>query len=160
MSDKLTDTEIEQLKAKKQKIREELYDQVKEEMFEASSALEGITPQEALDDIPVSDLMSLPPEEGIAPDSWVILEVNHEGEQFQKILSGWSGGYLDGDSWRLSSPIKEINIKVNQDYFTVDTDSGSRYTLWKSRQGLRMSNAGIWNELKEKFGDSVEIVEL
>jgi len=91
--------------------------------------------------------MKLEPEQSITPDSWVIIEVNHEGEQFQKILSGWSGGYLDGDAWRMSSPIKEINIKVNQDYFT-------------GRQGLRMSNAGIYNQLKEKFGDVVEIVEL
>jgi len=100
------------------------------------------------------------PEEGITPDSWVILEVNHEGEQFQKILSGWSGGYLDGDAWRLSSHIKELNIKVNQDFFTAITESGSTYQLFKSRQGLRMSNAGIYNQLKEKHGDKVEIVTL
>jgi hypothetical protein len=142
-TDKLTDDEIEELRAKKQTIREELYDQVKEEMFKASSALEG-----------------LPPEEGITPDAWVIIEVKTPAGQFQKILAGWSGGYLYGDSWRMSSPVKELNIKINQDFFTVDTESGSRYTLWKSRQGLRMSNAGIYNELKEKFGDMLEIVEL
>jgi len=103
---------------------------------------------------------SMEAEQGITPDSWVIIEVNHEGEQFQKIISGWSGGYLDGDAWRMSSRIKEINIKVNQDFFTVDTESGSRYNLFKSRQGLRMSNAGIYNRLKEKFGDKVEMIEL
>jgi hypothetical protein len=106
------------------------------------------------------EIMKLPPEEGITPDAWVILEVNHEGKQFQKILSGWSGSYLYGDSWRMSSPIKELNIKVNQDFFTVETDSGSVYNLRKQYQGLRMSNAGIYNQLKEKFGDAVEIVEL
>jgi len=100
------------------------------------------------------------PEQGITPDSWVILEVNHEGEQFQKILSGWSGGYLDGDAWRMSSRIKELNIKVNQDFFTAITKSGSTYQLFKNRQGLRMSNAGIYNQLKEKHGDKVEIVTL
>ena len=42
MSDKLTDAEIEELRAKKQAIKEELYDAVKMEMFEASSKLEGI----------------------------------------------------------------------------------------------------------------------
>ena len=143
MSDKLTDAEIEELRAKKQAIKEELYDKVKMEMFEASSALER-----------------LPPEQGITPDSWVIIEVNHEGEQFQKILSGWSGGYLDGDAWRMSSPIKEMNINIDQDYITVETDSGSVYNLRKEYQGLRMSNAGIYNQLKERFGDSVEIVKL
>lgn len=108
----------------------------------------------------IDKTMSMPVESGITPDSWVIIEVNHQGEQFQKILSGWSGGYLDGDSWRLSSSIKEMNIDINKDYITVDTDSGSRYNLYKSNQGMRMSNAGIWNQLKERFGDAVEIVEL
>ena len=120
--------------------KDELYDKVKMEMFEASSALE--------------------PEEGITPDAWVIIEVKTPAGQFQKILAGWSGGYLYGNSWRMSSPMKELNIKTHEDYFTVDTESGSRYTLWKSRQGLRMSNAGIYNELKEKFGDMLEIVNL
>ena len=106
------------------------------------------------------DYEKMEAEQGITPSSWIIIEVNHEGEQFQKILSGWSGGYLDGDAWRMSSPIKEMNINIDQDYITVKTDSGSVYNLRKEYQGLRMSNAGIWNELKEKFGDMVEIVEL
>jgi len=42
MSDKLSDEEIEELRVKKQKIQEELYDAVKMEMFKASSKLEGI----------------------------------------------------------------------------------------------------------------------
>jgi len=104
--------------------------------------------------------MKLEPEQGIVPDAWVIIEVNHNGEQFQKVLSGWSGSYLYGDSWRMSSPIKTMNIDVEQDYITVETDSGSVYNLRKEYQGLRMSNAGIWNQLKERFGDNVEIVEL
>ena len=104
--------------------------------------------------------MQMPPESGITPDSWVILEVNHEGKQFQKILSGWSGGYLDGNSWRLSSPIKKMNINIDSDKIIVYTSSGSCYNLYKSYQGLRMSNAGIYNQLKERFGDAVEIVEL
>ena len=108
----------------------------------------------------IDETMQVPAEEGITPDAWVIIEVNHEGKQFQKILSGWSGSYLYGDSWRMSSPIKEINIDVNKDYITVETDSGSVYNLPKVYQGLRMSNAGIYNELKERFGDSVRIVEL
>ena len=146
MSDKLTDSEIRELQDKKQAIKEELYDKVKMEMFEASSALEGY--------------ISMPSEAGITPDSWVIVEVNHEDEQFSKILSGWSGGYLDGDSWRLSSPIKHMHIDIDLDYITVDTQSGSQYTLYKSCQGLRTSNAGVWQKLKQRFGDAVEIVEL
>jgi len=42
MIEKLTEKEIEELRAKKQAIKEELYDAVKMEMFKASSELEGI----------------------------------------------------------------------------------------------------------------------
>ena len=104
--------------------------------------------------------MKLEPEQGIFPDSWVLLEVNHEGEQLQKILAGWSGSYLYGDSWRMSSPIAELDIKVNSKWITAVTVSGSTYNLSKPHQGLRMSIAGIYNQLKEKYGDSVKIVEL
>ena len=104
--------------------------------------------------------MKLEPEQGITPDTWVLLEVNHEGEQFQKILAGWSGSYLYGDSWRMSSPIAELDIKINSKWITATTESGSTYNLSKLHQGLRMSIAGIYNQLKEKYGDSVEIVEL
>ena len=98
---------------------------------------------------------TLPPEEGITPDAWVIIEIDNK---WRKVLAGWSGGYLTGDAWRMSSPIKRM--KTSEDYITVDTESGSFYTLYKNRQGLRMSNAGIYNELKEKFGDKVVIVDL
>jgi hypothetical protein len=104
--------------------------------------------------------MKLEPEQGIFPDNWVILEINHNGEQFQKILAGWSGSYLYGDSWRMSSPIAELDIKANSKWITATTQSGSTYNLSKLHQGLRMSNAGIYEQLKEKYGDSVKIVEL
>ena len=112
----------------------------------------------------IDEKMQVPSEEGITPDAWVIVEIQdpiHPGmPPRQKILSGWSGGYAYGDSWRLSSPIKEMNIDIDSDKIKVYTESGSWYNLYKDYQGLRMSNAGIYNELKEQFGDKVEIIEL
>ena len=161
MSDKLTETEIKELQEKKKQIKEDLYDKVKMEQFKESSKLEGMTPTEALDALvrhaEEHGLYDLPPQGGITPDAWVIVEVHGK---FQKIVAGWSGSYTQGDSWRVSSPIKEMNIDIDKNYYTVDTESGSQYTLYKSRQGLRMSNAGVYNELKEKFGDAVEMIEL
>ncbi len=104
--------------------------------------------------------MKLEAEEGITADAWVIIEIKDNDTVYSKVLSGWSGSYLYGDSWRMSSRIQEINIQVNQDFYTVTTEISSTYRLYKSRQGLRMSNAGIYNELKEKFADKIEIVEL
>ena len=109
------------------------------------------------------EIMKLAAEEGITPDAWAIVEIKDPifpgYPPHKRIISGWSGSYLYGDSWRMSSPIKEFDIKVNEDFFTIMTESGSTYTLFKSRQGLRMSNAGIYNELKERFSDRVKMVE-
>ena len=84
-------------------------------------------------------------------------EVVEAGRAF---FASRDGSYLYGDSWRLSSQIKEMNIDIDSDKIVVYTESGSWYNLYKSYQGLRMSNAGIYNELKENYGDKVEIVEL
>lgn len=46
------------------------------------------------------------------------------------------------------------------DKIIVYTESGSWYNLYKSYQGLQMSNAGIYNELKKNHGDKVEIIQL
>jgi len=104
--------------------------------------------------------VKLEPQQGILPDSWVIIEILHGAETMSKILAGWSGGYLDGDSWRMSSPIKHLDIDTSSEYIIAHTESGSVYTLYRDSQGLRMSNAGIWNQLKETHGDMVRIVEL
>jgi len=112
----------------------------------------------------IDEAMYMPPEESIRPDSWVIVEIQdpiHPGmPPIQKIISGWSGSYLYGDSWRMSSRIRQLNIKADSDYIEAITESGSTYKLLKQYQGLRMSNEGIYMQLKQKFGDSLEIVEL
>ena len=104
--------------------------------------------------------MKLPPEHGITPNSWVVVEITHKDQKYKKIVSGWSGGYLYGDSWRLSSDIKNVDKAHSEFYAVVETMSGSVYNLYYQANELRMSNSGIYNQLKEQFGDSVEIVEL
>lgn len=104
--------------------------------------------------------MKLDPEQGITPDNWVILEIEHEGEKFQKILAGWSGSYLYGDSWRMSSPIKNVDRTHSEFYALVETESSSVYNLFYQSNALRMNNASIYNQLKKKFGDKVNMVEL
>lgn len=104
--------------------------------------------------------MKVASEQGITPNSWVVVEITHKGEKYRKIVSGWSGGYLDGDSWRLSSDIKNVDKAQSEFYAVVETLSGSVYNLYYQANEMRMSNAGIYNQLKEQFGDSLEIVEL
>ena len=81
------------------------------------------------------------------PDSWVVLKVK-EGKgtfPFYKVLAGWSGGYLSGDSWRINSGVTEV--KDAGDYYEFYGESGSLYRCHKETYGLRMSTAGIYKDL-------------
>ena len=87
-----------------------------------------------------------------SPDNWVILKLKAGklDSGIYKVLGGWSGGYLDGDSWRMNSGITEV--KEDENYYYFYGYSGSCYRCGKQSYGLRMNNAGVYNSLKEKEG--------
>jgi hypothetical protein len=70
------------------------------------------------------------------PDNWVVVKV---AKDLYKVLAGWSGGYLDGDRWRLNSGISEV--KEDGDYWLFISKSGSVYKCHKE---------GFMNEYEEK----------
>lgn len=105
------------------------------------------------------------------PDNWVVLKINDEGRTFYKVLAGWSGGYTSGDSWRINSGI--TNMREDEDYYyfysgehivTEENENysypslGSCYQCHKETQLLRMNIAHIYNQLKEEFGDKVQVM--
>ena len=77
------------------------------------------------------------------PDSWVVLQVPGG----YKVLGGWSGGYLDGDSWRMNSGI--VSVKFEGDHYVFYGYTGSKYRCHKDTYGLKMSTAGIYEQVKE-----------
>ena len=83
------------------------------------------------------------------PDNWVVIKIKESKYDtgFYKVLGGWSGGYLDGDSWRINSGITEV--KEDGHFYEFYGHSGSCYRCHKRSYGLRMNNAGVYNELKE-----------
>lgn len=90
------------------------------------------------------------------PDSWVVLKINHEGQTLYKVLGGWSGGYLDGDSWRMNSGI--VSVETFGDLYGFYGLSGSVYWCRQGAYGLTMATSGIYNKLKERVGDAVELM--
>lgn len=91
------------------------------------------------------------------PDNWVVLKLMPDGyPPTYKVLAGWSGGYLDGDSWRMNSGI--TCVEEDGDYINFYGASGSCYSCHKKGYGLRANNVGIYNQLKERFGDGVELM--
>jgi hypothetical protein len=90
------------------------------------------------------------------PDSWVVLKLQNEGETLYKVLGGWSGGYLDGDSWRMNSGI--VRVEEKSKHWEFFGSSGSVYKCYRKGYRLTMATSGIYNELKEKFVDKVEMM--
>tara|TARA_R110000764_G_scaffold236580_1_gene331943 strand:- start:461 stop:781 length:321 start_codon:yes stop_codon:yes gene_type:complete len=92
-----------------------------------------------------------------SPDNWVVVKIMQPDQDTSyKVLAGWSGGYLDGDSWRFNSGITKVVCR--EEYVDFYGASGSVYQCPKGQYRLRMNNSGIWNQLKEKFGDIVELM--
>jgi hypothetical protein len=76
-----------------------------------------------------------------SPDRWVIVGT---GETF-KVFGNWSGGYLDGDSWRLSSGLEKIEQDPeDEDYLLMHNCSGSIYRCRKQAEGMTGYGASIF----------------
>lgn len=90
------------------------------------------------------------------PDKWVILKFKREDGTFFKVLGSWYGGYLNGDSWRMSSGLERI--EEQGDVLLMHNFSGSVYKVHKKAEGMNMTAAGIF-ELAKKDGaeNNVEI---
>ena len=91
------------------------------------------------------------------PDRWIIIEVKHSEGIIKKILSGWYGGYLNSDSWRLSSGITKIIEHEKQ--YEIHNESGSIYACQKGAYGLSGLMSGVlatYKKQAEELG-SVEI---
>lgn len=94
------------------------------------------------------------------PDNWVIVKITRPEGVVHKVLAGWSGGYLDGDHWRMNSGI--VSITQEGDYTLFHGQSGSVYKCHKDCQRLAMATAGIYNTLVkqgEEEGITVEMVD-
>ena len=93
------------------------------------------------------------------PDKLKLLRLEKDGEVRCRVLGGWSGGYLDGDSWRLSSVVD--SIKDCNDYYEIKNASGSVYICGKGSEGTNVISAGIYSKMLEQAKDeNIDIKEI
>ena len=91
------------------------------------------------------------------PDRWALIEiVEEENKPVRKILAGWE----DIDKWRISSAVNKINIDLTKDHITAETSNGSTYILYTEQQGLKNSTIAIYNQLRQMYGEDVNLVTL
>jgi len=80
-------------------------------------------------------------------DNWVIIKINGDDPHY-RVLTGTSGGFGTGDSWRMNSGITAV--REDADYFYFAGSSGSEYECHKDSYCLRMNNAHIWTQMQKK----------
>ncbi len=78
------------------------------------------------------------------PDRWLLVECG----DIHKVFASFTGGYLDGDSWRLNSGIERV--EVEGDYFLFHGYSGSVYRCHKEAYGTTGYGAFVLADLCEQ----------
>jgi ribosomal protein L21E len=91
------------------------------------------------------------------PDNWIILKMSMNNDITYKILAGWSGSYLNGDSWKLNSGITKI--EQDNEYFYFHGYSGSVYRCHKKSEIVRMNIAGVLNNYLEQYPDNIKHIK-
>ena len=81
------------------------------------------------------------------PDNWVIIHVDGNTPHY-RVLCGWHGGYLHGDSWKLSSGIE--GLEDCGTYWKLPQTSGSVYHLRKGGEHISGITAGVLATLETK----------
>ena len=90
------------------------------------------------------------------PDKWVMVK----SSQVVKVLGGWSGGYLDGDSWRLSSGLLRIeDDPEDPNYYLMHNHSGSIYRCHKNAEGTNSVSGYILSKLIDMGAKKISVEE-
>jgi hypothetical protein len=77
------------------------------------------------------------------PNKWVVVDF---GSHY-RVFGTWSGGYLDGDSWRLNSGIAKVT--ESGDTLEFRGSSGSVYRCRRGSYGIAGAyNSGVLGDRK------------
>lgn len=85
------------------------------------------------------------------PERWMIVKIEHPKETVYKVLAGWRGGYLEGDSWRMNSGITKV--EDDGEHYIFHGHSGSQYICHKECEGYTNTTYNIFERLKAQGVD-------
>jgi hypothetical protein len=77
------------------------------------------------------------------PDRWIMIRFESEETIVHKILAGWSGSYLEGQSWKLNSGV--VKVEDDGQCYLFHGSSGSVYRCHKGAYGMNMIMSDTFN---------------
>jgi hypothetical protein len=92
------------------------------------------------------------------PYRWVVLKITYKTEVIYKVLAGFAGGYLYGNSWQINSGIESVEMCDN--HICFNGYSGSKYFCIPEGYGMNMDTHAIYSLMTSKQVDdySVELM--
>lgn len=90
------------------------------------------------------------------PDKWVIVKITSKKETHYRVLAGWFGGYLNGDSWRMNSGITKVEDKDS--HYLFHGYSNSIYKCSKNSYGTNSLMASIIAQAQKEKEYSFEVL--
>jgi hypothetical protein len=92
------------------------------------------------------------------PDNWVILRIGGNTPHY-KVLGGWYGGYLNGNSWRMNSGVTRHTFDEEGGIWEFYGSSGSSYCCHVDNYRMNSTMASVYDQLKESRGYTIEVLE-
>lgn len=90
-----------------------------------------------------------------SPDKWLLIKIGGTDPHY-RVFGSWSGGYLDGDSWRMNSGITSVEEDENYYYFHGNT--GSIYRCHKEMYGATVYGYGVaQNYVRENLFEIIDM---
>jgi hypothetical protein len=94
------------------------------------------------------------------PDQWMLVKIGGTDPHY-RVFGSWSGGYLDGDSWRLNSGV--VRCEESSEYpnhYAMVGHTGSVYMCNKGTYGIKSPyNYGVLTDYCERSQGTMEIVK-
>lgn len=89
------------------------------------------------------------------PDKWLLVRITGTDPHW-RIFASWSGGYTQGDSWRLNSGV--VRVEDKDEYYDFIGYSGSVYRCFKNSYGITAYGMSVLNDLVGKSAGLMEPV--
>lgn len=94
------------------------------------------------------------------PDRWVVIQgETSDGTYVLKVFGSWKGGFTTGDSWKLNSGVK--SVEVSDGTILFHGFSGSTYVCHPGDYGTFLYTSGVLNKMiveAEKEGAHFDIL--
>jgi hypothetical protein len=90
------------------------------------------------------------------PDKWLLIKINGTDPHY-RVFGSWSGGYLDGDSWRMNSGI--TRVEEDDEYFYFHGYSGSVYECHKKMYGATAYCWTVAKSYEEKTNNTLIVLD-